>query len=85
MTPPFTRYEDSDEEEGQGDKENNAKTNNANTAKETVEEKMEKMFNEEEKEESKENDGGSEVFPIFRYCKVITEPRLNRLKCPFSR
>ena len=47
--------------------------------------KMEKMFNEEEKEESKENDGGSEVFPIFRYCKVVSEPRLNRLKCPFSR
>ena len=82
MVRPITRYEDSDEEEGQGDKdkENNANSSNANTAGETVEEAMEKMFEEEEKkeEETKEKDdddddgGGDKVFPIFRRSSVRT-------------
>ena len=78
MGRPFPRYEDSDEEEGQGDKENNANADNAKSG-ETVEEAMEKMFNddeekEKEKEETKENDGGDSgnVFPIFRRSSART-------------
>ena len=85
MVRPITRYEDSDEEEGQGepDKENDAKKANSNAKKgpgETVEEAMEKMFQEDEKEkaekeDTKENDDngeGNKVFPIFRKSSART-------------
>ena len=86
MVRPSTRYEDSDEEEGQGDKdkENNANADNANTKGETtVEEAMEKMFEEEgekdkkeEEEETKEKDDeGGKVFPIFRRSSARTGHR----------